>query len=357
MIRRQFLAGGGGVLAAAALPAIPAPAQATDDRLSAFAAANPFHGLVMTARAGVPLQGRCIGLANIEEGRPVRLDTPFAIGSISKWLTATTLLRLSDQGRIAIDAPISTYLPYFRADVGSRVTLRHLLCNASGIPNGFTPAIKADPSLRSQPLSTEDGIRRFCQGDLAFQPLEKFDYALTNWMILVGVVEQVTGQPFQQAVKRLTLDALGLPHTGADSTFADAPETAVSYATINPPSRRTEPRLPLLAASGGYISTAPDLLRAAHAVFDTGFLSPSARNDLLTVQIEDYALGGRIKMLRIDGQPRRFAWETGRVLGYRSVLAHRLDNAETLVILNNTDLSQKALDDLAIDLLGGTRIG
>lgn len=354
MIRRQFMAGGAGLLAAGLCPVA---AGAADDRLSAFASATPFYGLVMRARAGVPVDARCIGLANIEEGRPVRLDTLFAIGSISKWLTATTLLRLSDQGRLVLDAPIATYLPYFRADVGGKVTLRHLLCNASGIPNGFTPAVKADPALRSQPLTTEDGIRRFCQGDLAFQPMERFDYALTNWIILVGVVEQVTGQPFQQAVKRLTLDPLGLTRTAADSATAEAPETAISYASLNPPSRRTEPRLPMLAASGGYLSTAPDLLRAAHGIFDTDFLSPAARRDLLTVQIEDYALGGRIKMLRVEGQPRRFAWETGRVLGYRSVLAHRLDNAETLIILNNTDLSQKALDDLAIDLLGGSRIG
>jgi hypothetical protein len=74
----------------------------------------------------------------------------------------------------------------------------------------------------------------------------------------------------------------------------------------------------------------------------------------IEVPSENYALGGRVKTLSVDGQQHRYAWETGRTGGYRSVLGHRLDGEPTLIILNNTDLSQKTLDEFAYDLLGAT---
>lgn len=67
---------------------------------------------------------------------------------------------------------------------------------------------------------------------------------------------------------------------------------------------------------------------------------------------QDYALGGRVRTLTIGGVPVPAAWETGRTAGYRSVLGHRYDTRETIVILNNTGLSQKTLDLFADSLFG-----
>jgi len=64
----------------------------------------------------------------------------------------------------------------------------------------------------------------------------------------------------------------------------------------------------------------------------------------ILVPTESYALGGRVQAVQVDGTAQAFAWETGRTDGYRSLLAHRLDGQSTLVLLNNTDLSQKTID-------------
>ena len=55
----------------------------------------------------------------------------------------------------------------------------------------------------------------------------------------------------------------------------------------------------------------------------------------------------------LGGKRVRFAWETGRVDGYRSVLAHDIEAGRSIVVLNNTDLSQKDMDLLALDIAGG----
>ena len=61
--------------------------------------------------------------------------------------------------------------------------------------------------------------------------------------------------------------------------------------------------------------------------------------------------GGRVKTLTLGGAQRRFAWETGNSGGYKCLLAHGLDGGPTLVLLNNTNLSQKRIDEIAIAAL------
>ncbi|MFZ6723361.1 serine hydrolase domain-containing protein [Undibacterium sp. Ji49W] len=326
--------------------------------VDAFVKAQPFYGVVMLGKRGKPTYVRAIGMANIEEQKPLRADTPFAIASISKWLTSVTVLRLVEMGKLDLDAPIKRYLPAHRADTGSKVTLRHLLSNASGIPNQFISMIKADRSLFTASMTTAQAMQQFCQGESIFPPGSKFDYALTNWIIVVGIVEAVTGQPFQQAMRNITLDPLKLSATRADQAYADDAATAVPYATINPPARKTDVRQPYMAAAGGYYSTADDLIKAAQAIFNQGFITPASLAQLTHIEVdsESYALGGRVKNLQIAGQTHRFGWETGRTTGYRSVLGHRLDGEDTVIILNNTDMSQKTMDEFAYSLLGASQL-
>jgi hypothetical protein len=62
-----------------------------------------------------------------------------------------------------------------------------------------------------------------------------------------------------------------------------------------------------MAAAGGYFSTASDLLKAAHGIFDTGFLAPASQKALRTIEVasDSYALGGRVRTLWVDGKPIR----------------------------------------------------
>ena len=347
--RRDILAG-----AAALAVAGRASAREAGDRrnaaIDAFLATQPFQGVILLGRAGKPVFSRAIGMADIEARRPATVETPYAIASISKWLTSIGLLRLAQAGQVDLDAPILRYLPDYRADTGAKVTLRHLMSNMSGVPNGFVPAAKADPDIFRKSFSTAEAVRMFCSGDLAFAPGAQFDYAPTNWIIITAIIEVVTGKPYAQAMSELVTAPLGLAHT----TPTEPPGVAASYRTIQPPVRQPFDRFASMAASGGYVSTAGDLLTAAHRVFDGDVLPPARKRELLTVVCpeQDYALGGRSKILFVDGTPRVFAWETGRAAGYRSVLGHRFDDQSTVVLLCNTSVTQRAMDELAYALVG-----
>jgi len=350
--RREFLAGAAALGLVENASATVLSGGAADKAVDAFLRTQPFQGVVLIGKAGKPAYSRTIGFADIEAKKPTTLDTPYVIASISKWLTSTGILKLVEAGKLDLDAPISTYLPDYRADTGAKVKVRHLLTNISGIPNGFATWTKAnpDPDLFKKSFTTGEAVKLWCSGNLAFEPGTKFDYVLTNWVLVVAIVEAVTGKAYAQAMSELLTGPLGLSRT----TPVDPADVAISYRTLEPLVRQANDRFPFFAASGGYVSTAGDLLKAAHAVFDGPFLPPARKKQLLTVgwPDQDYALGGRVKSLFADGFPRVFAWETGRTAGYRSVLAHRFDDQTTVVLLNNTSITQKAMDEFAYALFG-----
>lgn len=323
---------------------------AADKAVDAFLKTQPFQGVALIGKAGKPIYSRTVGFADIEARKPATLDAPYVIASISKWLTSTALLKLAQAGKLDLDAPITTYLPDYRADTGGKVTLRRLMTNTSGVPNGFSTWTKAnpDPDLFKKSFTTAQAVKLWCSGDLAFEPGTKFDYALTNWVIITAIIEAVTGKTYADAMMELLIGPLGLTRT----TPVDPPNIAASYRTLEPLVRQSNDRFPFFAASGGYVSTAGDLLKAAHAIFDGNFLPPDRKKQLLTVgwPDQDYSLGGRVKTLFADGMPRVFAWETGRAAGYRSVLGHRFDDQTTVVLLNNTSITQRAMDEFAYNL-------
>ena len=311
-----------------------------------FVKANGFHGVIHLLRNRRVVLSEAFGMADVEAGRRATIDTLYPLASISKWFVSVAVLRLIEQGKLALDGSIADYLADYRADTGAKVKLKHLLSNSSGIPNGFTPQAKADPAIWTRAYSTDEAIKAFCSGDLAFEPGSWFSYDLTNWILVKGIVEHVTGKEFAQAVDALVLTPLGLTHVLPRYTDEARTQVAAGYATVDPPVRKMNPQVVYMLASGGYCGTAGDLVRAAEGVYGGSFLSASSREALSTILVpeESYALGGRVRTVQIDGAAHRFAWETGRTDGYRSLLAHRLDGQSTLVLLNNTDLSQKTID-------------
>lgn len=357
--RRRLLA-----LAAGVATVSPGLGRAADPRAAAAAAAaaamdglaksDPFYGVFLLGQGLRAEVVRAYGFADVEAGRRAEPGTRYGIASISKWFVSIAALRLCEQGKLALDAPITTWLKDYRADTGNRLTLRRLLSNRSGVPNGFIAALRADPSLAAKETSTAEAVRAYASGDLAFEPGAKFDYSLTNWILVRAILEAATGESLDALMSRLVFAPLGLRDTGWPIAGA-RPAVAVPYGALTPaPVQRMTSSPQFAVASGGFYSTAADLQRAAHAVFRKGFLSDESRRALTTIEVpeEHYTLGGRVKDLRLPGGVRRFAWETGNSGGHKCLLAHGLDDHRTLVILNNTNLTQKRIDEFAYAILG-----
>jgi len=317
-------------------------ARAKGRAINAITVPPAFNGVFAYASAGRIVHQRMVGLADIEDRRPVTAVTRFRWGSATKWLVSVAVLRLAEQGRLSLDAPIAHYLPEVRRDTGDRVRVVHLLSNTSGLPDLLTRQVPREPGLRTSRATAKAMVARFGDGDLMFVPGTGWDYAALNWVIVAAIVERLTGEALPRAVSRLVLAPLGMTDTGFDQADEPAmPDLAAAYTDLVPPTRKMAIVPPALAANGNVASTAADAARAAHGIFHGRLLRPESRQALTTIHWpgESYALGGRVRS--IDGNA--WAWEAGKVGGYRALIAHRLARSETIVAFNTTDIDQGAI--------------
>src|SRR6185295_2916293 len=121
-----------------------------DEMLSLYQKYGQFNGSALVADNGKVIYKKGVGLANMEWDIPNTPDTKFRLGSITKQFTATLILQLAEQGKIKLDGKIIDYLPDYRNDTGSKVTIHHLLSHTSGIPSytalpGFAESISRNP--------------------------------------------------------------------------------------------------------------------------------------------------------------------------------------------------------------------
>jgi D-alanyl-D-alanine carboxypeptidase len=335
------MAGGLALGATSALSAEPS-SGAKRVAIDAIQLSPNFNGAFAYARGGNITHARYVGMADVEAGKAISPDTQFKWGSASKWLASVAVLRLVEQKRLSLDAPVIAYLPDFRHDTGEKVLLKHILSNTSGIPDLLSRQLAQEPELRTTNASAASMVARFGGGDLLFVPGNGWDYAAINWAIVAAIIERVTGESFPQSVAKLVLRPLGMSATGfAQPDQPPMPNLAAAYGSALPPVRKMAPNPSFIAASGNTASTVRDAVRAAHGIFHGSLLSAASRRDLTMLRWpeEEYALGGRVHP--IDG--KLWAREIGKIQGYRALIAHRLDRSETIVIFNTTDIAQSQL--------------
>lgn len=339
--RRVAIAGAVALAATRAARATP-PMSAKARAIDAIALPPHFNGTLACGRDGRVEHIRCVGQADVEASKAVTPATQFRWGSVSKWLTSVAALRLVERDQLSLEAPITAYLPLFRRDTGQRVLLKHLLSNTSGIPDLLSRQIAQEPELRVSTATAADMVARFGGGDLAFAPGAGWDYAALNWVIVAAILERVTGEVLPDIVRRLAMRPLGMTTAGFAQMGRPAmADLAAAYADVAPPVRKISPAPSFAAATGNVAGSVRDAMRAASGVFNGALLRPESLRELTHVrwQEEDYALGGRVRP--IGGE--LWAWETGKIGGYRTHIAHRLGGSETVVIFNTTDLDQSVI--------------
>lgn len=150
------------------------------------------------------------GVASVDTGCPVRRDTLFQIGSITKVYLATLAMQLVEEGKLALDTPVVSYLPDLQlADPAARetITLRHLLTHTSGLEGDrFDDYGYGD-----------DALARYVAGLRAAQqihpPGRYWSYCNSGFSLAGRVIEVVTGQSFEEAMRERVFRPLGLERT------------------------------------------------------------------------------------------------------------------------------------------------
>ncbi|MEV0334750.1 serine hydrolase domain-containing protein [Nocardia sp. NPDC050717] len=165
------------------------------------------------------------------------VDAFVRVGSNTKTFTATVVLRLVDEGRIDLDAPVLGYLPEFALD--ERITVRMLLQHTSGVFN-YTGEFYPDGTIVAGIPSTiagkewldkrfdtylpEDLVTLALAKPARFEPGTDWSYSNTNYVIARLLVEKVTGNSLAEEMRRLIFEPLGMTDTSCPGTSTELPE-------------------------------------------------------------------------------------------------------------------------------------
>ena len=152
------------------------------------------------------------GVTSLNSPSPVSPRTVFDLASVSKSFTALGVLLLRDEGLIDLDSPLVLYLPDFHLDdsqLSDKITVRHLLNQTSGLP-----AITTEPLAYYEGIDAmEDMVAALGDIKLNADPGGAFEYANLNYALLGALIEEVTGQTFEEYMQQRVFTPLGLSNT------------------------------------------------------------------------------------------------------------------------------------------------
>ncbi|MGE5413705.1 MAG: serine hydrolase [Syntrophomonadaceae bacterium] len=273
-----------------------------------FAEAYPPTGpgaAVLVVQDGRPVLRKGYGMAELELGVPIAPDMVFRVGSVTKEFTAACILRLAEEGRLALDDPVSKYLPDFPTG-GRPVTLEELLTHTSGL-RSYTDMPSWQRRMRED-WTLAELEASFSGEPFDFEPGTRWHYDNSGYVLLGAVIERVAGKPYAEVVEDLIFRPLGMKDTRYGSDVPIVPRRVAGYqksaqGVINAPFiSMTQPY-----AAGGLVSTVDDLARW-HAALDAGgILSAESRRRMWTpVRLPDgtdtrYGYGWIVWSL--DGRP------------------------------------------------------
>ena len=263
---------------------------------------NRFHGVVLVAKNGEKIFSGGFGMANIEWNIPNSPDAKYMLASVSKTFTATLVMRLIDQGKLSLDTKLSDALPWYRKDVGERVNIRQLLNHTSGIPNymdmRFHSMDELNRDFGTSVINKIAFAKKYCQDNLEFEPGTKWNYNNSAYFLLGLIVEQVTGKPFDVAMKELVFDPLKMTNSG---DIQPDPEQVVQglatgYLKSNDGFHRAHYwNLSTAFAAGSLYSTLDDLLKFDQALYTSTFLSDKSKEAMFTPAINGYGCGWELR--------------------------------------------------------------
>lgn len=330
-------------------------ALATPDSTPALALGMLVDGTVHTFAAGT---------LNLATGVAATPDSVFQLGSVTKVFTATLLLKLADDGLLDLDEPLLAALPELTwgdAGAGASVTPRHLLTHTSGIDGDHFLDLGRG----------EDVLERYVQtcGELAqvVQPGAAWSYCNTGFAIAGRLIEELTGQTYDEALAERLLEPLGMTRS------CTLPEEALRHRAAfgHVPGPDGLELAPVVATprtmgpAGGLAASAADVLAFARLFLDGGTAAGGARllsPETITsawepqVAVPDPSMGSAWGLgVRIDDwDGTRVVGHDGGTVGQGSSLRIVPDHGVAVVVLGNGPGLGPAMESLVADVVAET---
>jgi CubicO group peptidase (beta-lactamase class C family) len=368
--------------------------SAFDKTMTDFVTANKVPGAALAiTRNGRLIYARGFGYADMEKKVQVQPTSLFRIASVTKPFTATAVLQLVEKKLFTLETPVVRLakLHAFNEKKGEydqrwvRITVRHCLQHTGGWDRD-KPKTGYDPvgmpreiakAMKIAPAVPPEAIVRYMMGKpLDFNPGAKMVYSNLGYLVLGRVIATVTGEEYGAHLKKEVMARVGITSMSlARALPENRPKSEVKYYSqerltgecLYPPREGKTVPLPdggenqeSFEAHGGWIASAPDLLRFARA-FDNPAKSPLLQPDTIKTMFArpDGLAGSDEKGKPLDsyygcgwnvvdlGGGQMNTWHNGFVVGQNSLLVRRFDGLNWAVLFNTDQNAKKQqLNDL-----------
>jgi CubicO group peptidase (beta-lactamase class C family) len=253
------------------------------------------------------------GWADLDTHVRVTPDTRFRIGDASVPLTSAAVGLLLENNKLKLDDEIQTYVPDFPKKQWP-VTLRQLMAQIAGVR-----ADAGDEESLEPCESTADGLKRFADRPLLFEPGTGYRASSYGWILVSAAVEAAANDRFFDFMRTQVFDASGMGDTLPDSAAEAIPDRTSFYFPRFAGDTRYGPELAregdhsCFAGAGAFLSTPSDMARFGMAIDSGRLLRPSTVETLQTPQRltsgqpTDYGLGWKLETVSLAGAPTRMA--------------------------------------------------
>ncbi|MES2809376.1 MAG: serine hydrolase domain-containing protein [Bacteroidota bacterium] len=329
------------------------PLTKATEYVDSFAVKTNFNGTILIARKGKPMFTKSYGFANMQFKVLNTADTKYKVASITKAFTSVLIMQLQEEGRIDLNKTISIYLPNYKGEGATKVTVQQLLTATSGIANideglSLEGALKNGIPHYTLPRSTDDMLNLFSSGKLNKVPGKTFDYNNADFIILGKIIENVTGKSFEDNLKERILHPLNMANSGIAYQQPVIAKLANTYYFNDKGIYMND--LPVYIenwyASGNMYSTVDDILKFANGLFGRQLVKQASLDKMFISGLGEYGYGLWVyKNYDIHKKMYTIIKRPGSIMGAQAMLFHVLEDNTTIIILSNA--TSVGLDNVA----------
>jgi D-alanyl-D-alanine carboxypeptidase len=276
-----------------------------DTAIAKHFSANQPGATVLVVKNGRAIFRKAYGMADIAKIRPMTPDMSLRIGSLTKQFTATAILMLADQGKLAISDDIRKFLPDYPTQEKT-ITIEHLLTHTSGIVS-YT-SIRNYAAGSKNHMAVHEMIDYFKDQPKEFESGQRWSYSNSGYFLLGAIIEKTSGLTYADFMAQKIFIPLGMNDTAYEGHERTLVRRVAGYTLSKNgvvPSPVVDMSQPY--AAGALVSTVDDLARWDAAISSGSLLKQSSWNKAFT----PYKLN--------DGTATKygFGWEIGKLFGLK----------------------------------------
>ena len=274
---------------------------------------------------------KAYGYADVENKIEADRITKYKIGSITKTFTSVMILQLIEERKLRLDTKLKRYFPkVIKAD---SISISDLLYQRTGIPDYINHDSLTTAELNASNL--KDAIYKKIENyESRFSPGSKFEYSNSNYYLLGGIIEKITGKSFGENLQDRIVKKAELVNTYYKTSNTDT-SAKESYSYIFSGTnweKMPEWKNETAFAAGAIISTPADLTRFMSNLFEGKLLNKKSL-EIMTTLKEGYGAG----LLQAPFGDRKFYTHTGGIENFRSVVGYNVSEKMSIGLIVNGD--------------------